>query len=85
MTLLFLNLLNVLALQLRIIRTDFICDLTEGHSLRTRQQYFNPPKEKTALHFLPSYRKRQQADGNSLCMYASSVPKILPKFIRLVF
>jgi hypothetical protein len=85
MNLLFLNLIKVLALQVREIIRDLICDLNEGHSLRIGQQYFSPPKEKTALHFLLSYRTRQQKDGNSLCMYASSVPKILPKFIRLVF
>jgi len=33
MILLFLKLLNVLALQVRKIRTDFMCDLTDTHSV----------------------------------------------------
>jgi hypothetical protein len=62
MTLLFSKLLNILALQVREIRTDFMCDLTDGHSLRTRQQYFNHSKIETALHFFPKL-PNAPADG----------------------
>lgn len=35
----FLNLLNVVAVQARETRTDFMCDLTDGQPLRIRQHY----------------------------------------------
>jgi len=38
MTLLFLKLLNILAVYICEIRTNFMCDLTDGQPLRIRQQ-----------------------------------------------